>query len=484
MVLSTPRPGVFAFWLLLGLISSIYARAHAQSGTLAGNYQAAPASIRAEVTTWGADCGVQPQSYTASERPAVNVSYVGAHLVLGFPERRLRTDLCWSPNPLVKLTSATAADDRWRTDCRTSRGEAKQEVGRYAVTATGPYSLELLEESQYDWQLKGSHCVASVRISQKLERVPQERAVEKSWPEANSKPDAAKPPLPAPSCIAGTPTRLRIRPSEARIEPGQRVCFTVQGVDASGCAGDLDMQSVRWELKKPEAARAQLADGCFRAAPSAADAEGNFRVSALRDALRAEAKIAVVAADLSDITARRGTTAPSEPSPLAEGAPREVNTTGVQAAAIKRRDSDVLWIALAAGSLALVGVAFVVMRRARKPGPSRARRSRATDPAPGYEAMTLAPSEPPAAPLPRIEAPVPAPAAPSSEPMICPTCRRGYAPGAQRCDGDGTTLVPYADFVRRAKAEAATASVACPSCGAKVAAGAVFCGSCGRKMNG
>lgn len=495
MVLSTPRPRVSHFWLLLSLLLCAAAPAVAQTTSLAGSYQASPAVIRAEVSDWGVDCGVKPQSYTLSERPAVNVSYLGAHLVLGFPERRMRTDLCWSPNPLVKLASATAADNRWRAECRTPKGEAKQEVGQYTVTATGPYTLELVEESKYDWQLKGSHCVASVRITQQLERVATERPVEPKKPDANSKVDATKTPEPAPACVAGVPTRLRMRPSEARIEPGQRVCFTVQGVDAKGCAADLDQGSLRWELKKPDAARAQIVDGCFRAAASAADAEGNFRVSAVRDALRAEAAVAVVAADLSDITARRVASTPSPAEGPAPGAPRDINETGVQGAAVKRRDNQALWIGLGAVGIALLGIALVLVRRAKKPAPVPPRRSAPHAPgtpvaqpsaaAPTTQPLAPSPIAPPVVAAPVAERPAMASAATlPSEPMICPKCRRGYPPGAQRCEGDGTALVSYADFVRRAKAEAATTSAACPSCGAKVAAGDAFCGSCGRKMNG
>ncbi len=484
--------GCAAFAGLSGLSVLLRERAHAQPATIVGNYQASAAAIRSEVSAWGVDCGVQPQSYTASERPLVSVGLAGSHLVLSYPDRRLRTDLCWSPNPLVKLASATAADNRWRAECRTPRGEAKQEVGRYTVTATGPYTLELIEESDYDWQLKGSHCLASVRITQMLERVPQERAAP-----VEAKPAAATPTkTPVAPCVAGALTRLRIRPSEARIEPGQRVCFTVQGMDAAGCAADVEMTRVRWELKKPDAARAHLGDGCFRAAASAADGEGSFRVSAIHEGLRAEASVSVLAPDLSDITAPRGTTtAPEGTVAAAEPAARGMEDAGVKAATVKQRDPTVLWLSVGAAGLALLGAGLFIVTRLRAKPALPTRRSAAPTTS-QLDPVSLPPSPP--APSPIVQAApitqpesarpapiaVPAPAAlsyGSGEQLICPTCRRGYAPGAQRCTGDDSELVPYADFVRRAK-EAETTSTTCPSCGAKLAAASVFCGGCGSKL--
>ena len=80
----------------------------------------------------------------------------------------------------------------------------------------------------------------------------------------------------------------------------------------------------------------------------------------------------------------------------------------------------------------------------------------------------ILPSSPPQAPDPRDGA------------LICPTCRRGYAPGSTRCTSDGTALMLYADYVRRAKEQK---SVVCGNCGAKLDAGAAFCGECGKKLS-
>ena len=70
------------------------------------------------------------------------------------------------PNPTVKLSSTSAADNRWRTECRTPTGEVRKELGRYTVTVVSRGVLELLEESDYDWRLNESHCVAKVANGQ------------------------------------------------------------------------------------------------------------------------------------------------------------------------------------------------------------------------------------------------------------------------------------------------------------------------------
>ena len=264
-------------------------------------------------------------------------------------------------------------------------------------------------------------------------------------------------------------------------------------MDAQGCAADVAMTRVRWELKKPDAARGQLGDGCFRAAASAADAEGTFRVSALHEGLRAEATVVVVAPDLSDITARRATT-PSPEGTLTpnQASARGMEDAGVKTAAVKRRDPTTLWVAIGAVGLILLAAGlFVVMRVRSKAAAAQAKHAARLTPAPrdpvarppssDPSGRAFTPVESPAAQPAKAATPAPVEKAPAGEQMICPSCRRGYPPGAERCEGDGSPLVPYSEFVRRAK-EAETTSTACPGCGAKVAGGSVFCGTCGRKL--
>lgn len=451
----------------------------AQTG-YAGSYVATPAVIDADVTTWGVDCGVRPKSYTAADRPTVEVRDLGAHLAIIFPDHTLRTNACWSPNPTVKLTSATAADNRWRAECRTAQGEAKRELGRYTVTASSPSKLDLLEESEYDWQLKESHCRAKVRIAQTLERALTGEPAQRN---------EAK--VPAPDCVSGPVMRVRLRPSEARVEPGERVCFSVRGFDAESCASDVDARTLRWELEKPSAARAALKDGCFKAADLAADAEGVFRVIAAGEGLRAQAEVTVAAPDLSDITARRENTGPNAVSESEDGPSGKISDTGVKALRVERRVSTLSLALGGAGLVLLVGTLGWVVARRKKPALARLQASstsrspvRTTEPSqPERGSAPEALSEPRvsselASPRPAV---MPGALAPAEQ-WICPTCRRGYPPGAVRCSSDGSEPMPYSEFVRQAKELEAKPAI-CPSCGAHVAGGAAFCGSCGKRVS-
>jgi hypothetical protein len=448
-----------------------------------GPYVASPARVEATVTEWGPDCGARPQSYTAKDSAHLEVREQAGQLSLLFAQRTLRTNACWSPNPTVKLVSSTSKAGQWRTECRTPQGEPRKESGRYTVTAQPGAALELMEESEYDWRLEQSHCAAKVRITQRLERRTA----------ANSKLVGAQ--EPEPPCVAGPLTRIRLRPLETKLAPGERVCFTVRGLDAEGCPGDVDPATLRWELKKQPAARGALQGACFKAADAAAESEGTFHVGVSSGDMHAEAVITVAATDLSDITARRTAASRSQPGD-APGASGEIEGAGVKAVVEKplRWGPIALLLALA---LALAGATSVwLLRRQRKqqsvardgavaskrpspraPAPEVSPRAstEASAPLPAAAAKeqppmeALLPSSPPQAPDPRDGA------------LICPQCRRGYAPGSAKCTSDGTPLMLYADYVRRAKEQK---QVSCGHCGAKLAAGAMFCGECGKKLGG
>jgi hypothetical protein len=462
---------------------SVASAGRAEDQLPTGTYQASPATIRSEVSAWGPDCGVKPQSYVTREQPRVVVGAAGAHLMLRFPDRTMRTDRCWSPNPAVKLATTSASDTRFRSECRTPRGDPKQEVGRYTVSVTGPYTLELLEESDYDWQLNSSHCVAKVRITQQLSRVPEERTAKGATETATpaSKEDAC--------AVPSTPTRLRLRPSEARIEPDQRVCFTVLGVDARGCASDVELASLRWELKSPPAAQGSLAGGCFRSAEGAAAAEGEFLVLVRTGALRAEAKVVVAAPDLSDITARRGE---AEPSPVrSQGLTATPTAAAVKAAGVRTRSHVGLLLGVGALLLGLIGggVWLGLRRKARATGRPAARGERSSSaptpppkahPSPAASAVTSGSAASQAG---ATREPTPILVAPGEQ-LICPTCRRGHPPGTSRCAHDGTPLVPYGEFIKQARQAEATQAAACGTCGAKLTPGSAFCGECGRRILG
>ncbi|HEY6876471.1 MAG TPA: zinc ribbon domain-containing protein [Polyangiales bacterium] len=434
--------------------------AHAQTDW-AGNYTAGSSELKAEVTTWGVDCGPRPQNATDSSKPKVEVKTRGTQLTLTFPDRTLRTDGCWSPNPAVKVSASSVVNGKWRVECKTPPGDAKQERGVYTITASvvdQHAQLELIEESNYDWQLKQSHCVAKVRITQRMSRGG-----------VITEPAAASAP-----CVPGPLAKLRLRPSDARIAPGEKQCFTVRGTDAAGCAVPLDQDALEWELKKPNGATGALSGGCFKAAPSAAEAEGHFEVSVSSGGVRDKAPIHVTTTDLSDIIAKRSTGSDLEVSDDGDGL---ASALGIEA--VVNQSSLGVKLAISALLLAFIGASIALLLR-RRPKAKRKRAHRTAFPedeeeeddsghAPRHSAInSLAPRTGELG-------------GGSGEQFICPTCRRGVPEGVARCPHDGTKPVPYTEFVKAAR-EAEAGPRTCPSCGAQLDAGALFCGKCGAKV--
>jgi hypothetical protein len=441
---------------LVGVGHAIGARA--QSG-YAGTYQASETTVVAEVTAWGADCGTRPQSHTQRERPTVEVRDVDAQLELRFPDRTLRTNTCWSQNPAVKLTRAGVSGAQWKIECATAPNDPKRETAVYTLTAESPFVLVLHEESSYEWQLKDSRCIATVRTSQRLER-----------PEVAAPTPAASP----EGCTPGPLTRLRLRPSQTQIEPGKRVCFTARATDAQGCSVDLDPKALSWSLQRtPAIARGTLATNCFRAADSAAEAEGTFRVVASYQGLRDEASVVVSVPDLSDITARR---IRAEPNVI--GQDEEAQGAGLAGAGIKalgvRSDNLWSWLLGASALLALAAaLTWLVWSRRSAAAATRMAAAPARTPLPTPAAQAKAP----AARAVASERPAPAPASPAEQ-LICPQCRRGFAPGSSVCSADGTALVPYATFLQQVQGAKART---CSACGHHMSADDLFCGACGKR---
>jgi hypothetical protein len=421
----------------------------------AGTYRASARETRVQVSTWGPDCGPRPQNSTEPGGESAEVKKQGARLALALPDRTLRTDSCWTPNPTVRVTNAVATAARWRTECATPEGEAKRERGVYTVTATTRNTLELLEESEYDWQLNDSHCIAKVRSTQKLER----GATPPTSAEPEPEPEAAP-----PGCKPGPAARIRLRPREATISPGERVCFTVKLTDAAGCAVPLDPGTLKWNLSKPEAALASLSGACFKAAPSAADAEGRFEVAVTSGSLRGESLVLVVPTDLSDITARRGAGAAAGDD-TEEGVGGIVSGLGI-VAVVKRSSAGALIAAAASVLLALGGFSWFLHTRSREKAAAAAAALRS-------QKRNSQRSQPVSAP--------PSTPSGSSEQLICPLCRRGYPAGTERCTKDAGRPIPYAEFLRQAQAAERAAST-CPACAVQLAPGALFCGACGAKV--
>ena len=67
---------------------------------------------------------------------------------------------------------------------------------------------------------------------------------------------------------------------------------------------------------------------------------------------------------------------------------------------------------------------------------------------------------------------------------ICPTCKRGFDPGVKTCPHDGEELVPYALYASRMPSQPAPAARGkiCPTCGDRFEGSAAFCGKDGTAL--
>jgi hypothetical protein len=239
------------------------------------------------------------------------------------------------------------------------------------------------------------------------------------------------------------------------------VCFNVRAVDAAGCASELDPTQLAWTLEKAPGLAGSLNGACFRAGDSTAEAEGVFRVTVGYQGKHDRATVDVSIADLSDITAKRDQSAPNElgADDTAQGA--GIAGAGVKAVQVGQRNWGP-WLLGGAGLALGLGLLGWWLTRTR-PAAAAARGAApsAAVATPGHVASPAAPG-----------------AAVRGEPMICPRCRRGYAPGSLRCEADGSPLVQYAEFARQAQP---TATRKCAGCGEALSPEAVFCGACGRR---
>ena len=444
----------------------------AEAQGYAGNWRSGPARMHVTVESWGPDCGPRPQSSTGEATGSVRITEDGDQLVIhGTPERR--TNRCWSYNRNVRPVSSSHRDGTWRVVCRTRPDDPRGETGTYSLTASDENRLSYREVSNYDWQLNESHCKARMTVTQVFTRVGAQTTPTKVTPEPQPE---------QPRCTPGSPAGIRLRPREAQVEPAGVVRFTARVIDGSGCP--VPGQRVHWQLAAPGGATGELDGGLFTAAENAAEAEGEFTVTASGGGSSARATVTVRTADLSDLIARRATVGVTQTVDV------DFELTAESSAAVSARgdeedadDGSILPFVIAAVLVLALLFAVAVVIVARR---GRGKTSSSEDAASG----------PPATgePDPGFEAPEPAAAAQSGTPgggapaseesageaLICPTCRRGFGPETKICPSDGADLIPYAAFVERHRAsETSDGGKICPTCGERFGRNTVFCGKDG-----
>jgi hypothetical protein len=423
-------------------------------GPFEGEWRRGARTVTVSVATWGADCGPRPSGRTEPAAGPVTVTQEGDHL--SFSHGR-STRSCWSENPAVRRVSNSVSAGTWRIVCRTPPDDSRQETGTTTIRAASPDTLELRDVTEYDWTLNESHCTATETTTQTFTRVAGAAPVETPPPATTPEPE------PTPSCTPGAAARIALRPASSEVEPGGRACLSARVVDAAGCPLRDVVPTLL--LRAPEGRAGELRGTCFEAARGA-DAEGEFTVLASAGELRAEAGIRVASVDLSDLTAGR-----SDRSGAGGGGGSASAGEAAGVAARNASSGGLPWwfAALAAGlGLALaLGAALMLLARRRKRERALAE---AAERAAQYAAAASVP--PPSPPSPATQPPA------GGAALICPSCRRGYPPGADRCARDGSALVPYATFVQQQDRQ-----LLCPKCGTRYPSATRFCGKDGSTLD-
>jgi hypothetical protein len=507
-MVGSPKSVVLLVSLAIALAGSSGAQAQV---VMSGQWRSGATAIDVQVESWGTDCGPQPTSSQSSGGGLVRIVQLGEQLQLHSGSRVIKSDVCFGQNPNLKRKSKTVKDNTWVTRCETPTDDPRAETGVYTLKLLSPDRLLYQDVSRFRWQLKTSLCVATITTVQTLTRLTDAEAAQASKPKAEPAPpattpppptppssikttkaDAAPPPAPStaapappklpdlpstvastaatgkppppakapppskaskPPCVPGPATRLALAPRRRTIELGSRFCFRTRVVDAAGCA--LPAITPTWKLDAGPALRAQLdARGCFEASTQAADGEGSFHVTATvttptGDTLRAEAKIAVVTADLSALVAKRlfeedaegseleaeleAQTEATAPAAEAVAATSHTATRAVGAAEAPVTRPPWMWPAIGFVLAALGGAIALVARRRTRASLVPEQTALPTRDAPAPPAPT--------APLAAVNKVLPHEAGSAGE-LKCPKCGAIYPAGSAFCGTDGTPLKP------------------------------------------
>lgn len=509
--------GVRAGAVLAALTSTLFDAPGALGQAASGNYltgvwRAGSTQIDVAVESWGEDCGPRPQSSRSGGGGIVNVEQSAGQLVIHGRGQDIRSDVCWSRNPSMKRQAATFANGGWTTRCRTAANDPREEQGTYTLKIGGQDTLTYQDVSRYNWSLNQSKCVATFTTIQTLTRRnsnadTQAALAEKEKPATapvKIEPAKSTPPPPDPdekektACSPGAPHRVTLRPRIAEIEVGERVCFKPRIVDRADCV--IRDEAVNWSLSHSKALRGTLVNGCFTAADTAAEAEGEFRILATLGPLRAEARVSVHPVDLSALIAMRlgggALTGFEDTSPL-PAAPKSVTRVATRNEPVPSTTSPrkVIGIALGIAATALALAALWLSRR--KPATATGAASVPSSvPPPLPSRAPVAHTRAEVVPARPLDVPTPVPAVvvapepqrpmssgpPPSEPWICPKCRVGYPAQQQTCPKDGTALMPYVEFARNRKRSEEEKKKRCPKCGSVFPSHASFCAEDGTPL--
>jgi hypothetical protein len=438
----------------------------------AGNWNMISMSLSVQIKSWGEHCGPRPGSYRSNASRPVVIVAKDRHLI--FSKGGTRTDRCGSPNPRLSTISQHVGPGTWERICKTSKDDPKSETGHYKLVTEGAQKLIYTAVSHFDWTLKGDHCVAS---SEERRVYVAAKAVKKVDGTIGN---SATPPTVDPTATtdceqSGSVKQLTVLPRSTRIGPGQKACFKAIGIDETGCRFPVDAKWTATQNKKIVLGLVTQ-NGCFRAGPTAADAEGRYNITAKVGNKSVSAKITVVYPDLGDLFAARLKPLEDVEEDLPQAKPETQSRRPVvikpASTRVQSGSFDASTLLVPAILITILGLAMVVVILIRKNRLTKdAGRSniRPDDPVSlvpteigrtkrwqicptcgmklpkealfcPHDRTSLAPEES------ASEADGDYPSSLSNTGMVCPTCHRGYDQGSKFCPHDSEALIPYPEW--------------------------------------
>ena len=422
------HPPYLAFVRSLIVTAALFLLTHANTEQaaaqdVAGKWQASALKVSYKINSWGPDCGMKPRGGTENGG-SVSVTRSGDHLNFSGAVRG-STSSCWSDTPGLKRAASSAGATRWTTTCKSPKNAAHPETGRYTFSLLGD-QITFRDSTSYRWTIKSSTCDAVRTASRTFSK--QTGTSTRS------------------TCVAGPVKEVRVSSTQLSIPEGGRKCISARVVDAKGCTVKnakvlMQVQSGAYRIERSRCVRAQ--PGADRGAVVVA--HGEFKKTI-------RLKRGKGGRDFSDLAA---VDFDSDDSPSTIG--KAGGQGGGGALAVNTVSNIPWWIWMILCGLAVLAAAVVFTKRKGKQTPiihednEQLRRASSSD-------------------------------RPKGAQLICPKCRRGYAPHMSTCEKDGAELIPYADFLSQNKKEVGP-QLTCPTCGQSYPQGTTFCVKDGSKLS-
>ena len=170
--------------------------AHAQVGSVDGDYTSTALREDYTIQNWQSQCGPVPKSTSTGGGGKASIRETGGVLSIASSERSYRSSQCYDTMPTLKAEPAQhdATTGTWRVRCSTPEADPRKAVMNTLV-AIGKNRVDVIETGRYEIRLAGGLCVADVRRSQAFTRASSTTVVDAGAPE----PAASTTPTPPPS---------------------------------------------------------------------------------------------------------------------------------------------------------------------------------------------------------------------------------------------------------------------------------------------